>query len=207
MKEQIASLCDEQLSLLAQNNDEEAINLLFSRYKSMVNAIARSYFLVGGDIEDITQEGMIGLYKAIRSYSKDKKASFKTFANICIRHQIQNEVKKASSEKNKILSSAVPILDHADFEDEETNEIILMSNLPSPDDEVIQKENTRELNQKIQQNLSPLEQKILKLYLRGYNYSEISQLSDVNKKSIDNALTRIKQKLAFLKNQDKKDVV
>lgn len=207
MKEDLNALKDEQLVILAKNNDEDAIGELFSRYKNLVNSIARSYFLVGGDIEDILQEGMIGLYKAIQSYSQDKKASFKTYATVCIKHQIQNAVKKASSEKNMILSAAIPILEQADFDDEEgEHEVVLSSDLPTPDDEIIAQENIKELNQKINQKLSALEKKILTLYLRGYNYNEISTIGDVPKKSIDNALTRIKQKLSFLKD-DKKDVI
>lgn len=205
--QEIALLTDEQLAILAKNFDEEAINELFGRYKNLVNAIARSYFLIGGDIEDIVQEGMIGLYKAIRSYTPDKKASFKTFANICIRHQIQNEVKKASSEKNKILSSAIPILEGLGDEEEDKGEVVLMSELPSPDDQVIAKENAKELNQKVNEKLSSLERRILSLYLRGYNYSEISTLGEVNKKTIDNALTRIKSKLSFLKEENNKKIV
>ena len=142
----------------------------------------------------------------MRSYSSDKKASFKTFASVCIEHQIQNEVKKASNEKNKILSTALPILEQFDFDDDEGGEIILKSDLPQPDDKIIANERIKELNIKIKQKLSLLEQKILSLYLRGYNYNEISTLGGVSKKSIDNALTRIKQKLSFLKD-DKKDVI
>lgn len=205
MQKENQELTDEQLALLAKNFDEEAINELFARYKNLVNAIARSYFLIGGDIEDIVQEGMIGLYKAIRSYTPDKKASFKTFANICIRHQIQNEVKKASSEKNRILSSAIPILEQLD--DDEDGEVVVMSDMPSPYDQVIAKENAKELNQKVNEKLSSLERKILSLYLRGYNYSEISTLGEVNKKTIDNALTRIKSKLSFLKEENNKKIV
>ena len=203
MKDQLEQLSDERLQILAKNNDEDAINMLFSRYKNIVNSIARSYFLIGGDMEDIVQEGMLGLYKAIQGYSQEKRASFKTFATVCIKHQIQNAVKKASSEKNMILSSAIPILEQPDFDDDEA-EVVLMSTLPTPDAQVIAKENATELNQKISSSLSKLERKILSLYLKGYNYSEISNLGDVSKKSIDNALTRIKQKLSFLKDQDKK---
>ncbi len=202
----LQDLSDEQLVFLAKNLDEDAINLLFGRYKNLVNAIARSYFLIGGDIEDIVQEGMIGLYKAIRSYTPDKKASFKTFANVCIRHQIQNQVKKASSEKNKILSTALPILEDLGDEEHEKGKILLISNLPTPDDKLIAQENAKELNKTIKENLSSLERRILTLYLRGFSYNEISNLGQVNKKTIDNALTRIKNKLSFLKEEDKKIV-
>lgn len=192
---------DEALVLLARNGDDEAMNTLLERYKNIVNKIARSYFLIGGDMEDLMQEGMIGLYKAIRGYASDKNASFKTFSIVCIKHQIQSAIKKASSEKNKILSTAMPIWEQGDADDDYENkiEIILPSTMPSPADKVIASENMQELKAKIKKSLSSMEVKILALYLKGYNYSEISKLGGYSKKSIDNALTRIKNKLTFLK--------
>lgn len=194
-------MTDEELSFQAQSGDENAVNELLSKYKSLVNKIARSYFLTDGDIEDIVQEGMIGLYKAITHYHDKKNASFKTFASTCIKHQIQNAVRIASSEKNKILSSALPIFEQSDLDEEDDlKEIPIPSDLPSPDDKLIEKEKLEELKNKIEKSLSSLELKVLSLYLQGYNYNEISKLGNINKKSIDNALTRIKNKLSFLKN-------
>ncbi len=194
-------MTDEELSFQAQSGDENAVNELLSKYKSLVNKIARSYFLTDGDIEDIVQEGMIGLYKAITHYHDKKNASFKTFASTCIKHQIQNAVRIASSEKNKILSSALPIFEQSDLDEEDNlKEIPIPSDLPSPDDKLIEKEKLEELKNKIEKSLSSLELKVLSLYLQGYNYNEISKLGNINKKSIDNALTRIKNKLSFLKN-------
>ena len=194
-------MTDEELSFQAQSGDENAVNELLSKYKSLVNKIARSYFLTDGDIEDIVQEGMIGLYKAITHYHDKKNASFKTFASTCIKHQIQNAVRIASSEKNKILSSALPIFEQSDLDEEyDLKEIPIPSDLPSPDDKLIEKEKLEELKNKIEKSLSSLELKVLSLYLQGYNYNEISKLGNINKKSIDNALTRIKNKLSFLKN-------
>ncbi len=195
-------MTDEILALKAKDGDEEAMNELLTKYKSTVNMLARSYFLVGGDMEDIVQEGMIGLYKAILSFSKEK-ASFKTFATICIKHQIQTAIRKASSQKNMLLSSALPIYELEDNEDDaDKSEIILPSQLPSPDDTILANENMTELKKKIKQSLSTMEIKILALYLKGYSYNEISDIGGYSKKSIDNALSRIKNKLTFLKKAE-----
>ena len=154
-------------------------------------------------MEDIAQEGMIGLYKAIKHYCPSKYASFKTFATICIKHQIQTAVKMASSEKNKVLSTAFAYAEqHSGEEDDETVEIIIPSALPSPDDRVIEREHLAELQSIILKTLSPLELKIFSLYLKGYSYNEISNFAGISKKSIDNGLSRIKNKLAFLKKEN-----
>ena len=195
-------MTDEELSSLAQKGDENAVNELLSRYKSLINKISRSYFLVGGDIEDIIQEGMIGLYKAIMNYNGEKNASFKTFASTCIKNQIQSAIRIASSEKNKVLSTALSIQDQNLDEDEEEMEIILPSSLPSPDDKILEKENVEEIFKIIKSTLSELEQNVLMLYLKGYNYNEISSKMNISKKSIDNALSRIKNKLSFLKKEN-----
>lgn len=197
-------MTDEILALNAKAGDEIAMNELLIKYKSIVNKIARSYFLVGGDMEDIIQEGTIGLYKAILGFNPNRSTSFKTFAVVCIKHQIQTAIKIASSEKNKILSSALPIWEQSDGEEdyESRLEIIIPSDLPSPDDSLIANENIRELKAKIKKSLSPLEVKVLNLYLKGYSYNEISDIGEISKKSIDNALTRIKNKLTFLKKAE-----
>ena len=192
-------LSDEELASLAQNNNEMAVNTLLKKYKSLVNQIARSYFLTGGDMEDIVQEGMIGLYKAIMHFKNTKSASFKTFASTCIKNQVQSAVRVASSEKNKVLSSAIPIIDQLNSDEEDEKEIIFPSDLPSPDEKLIEKESLKEIMTKIKETLSSLELKVLSLYLKGYSYNEIAKISNLNKKSIDNALTRIKNKLSFLR--------
>ena len=196
-------MTDEELSLKAQSGDEVALNDLLQRYKSLVNKISRSYFLLGGEIEDIVQEGMIGLYKAIINFSPSKNASFKTFSATCIKHQIQSAVKLASSERNKVLSTALPIAEKVSHEedDEDLIEIILPSSLPSPADHSLEKEHFGEIKKSIIKTLSPLEFKIFALYLKGYSYNEISNLAGISKKSIDNGLSRIKSKLAFLKKE------
>ncbi len=195
-------LNDEELSLKAQSGDEEALNTILINYKSLVNKLARSYFLLGGDMEDIVQEGMIGLYKAIMHFSPQKNASFKTFASTCIKHQIQNAVKVASSEKNKVLSTALSIADGPELEEDNLG-FELFSELPSPDEKILEKETVEEIKEFMSKTLSQLEVKILSLYLKGYSYNEIAEIANISKKSIDNGLSRIKSKLSFLKNYRK----
>jgi len=193
-------MTDEEIVIKAQNGDENAVNELLSKYKSLISKLSRSYFLIGGDIEDILQEGMIGLYKAIMNFKDKKNASFKTFATTCIRNQIQSAIRVASSEKNKVLSSALPIMEKNNNEDDEEEvEIIVPSSLPLPEDQVLEKEKVEEIFDAIKSSLSSLEYKVLLLYLKGFNYNEISKSMNISKKSIDNALTRIKNKLSFLK--------
>ena len=193
----------EELIEKAQNGDENAIEKLLSNYKPLVNKIARSYFLTGGDIEDLVQEGMIGLYKAIKTFKKGKTASFMTYAGTCVKNQIQTAVRIASSEKNMVLSTALPIDSKESFDDEEEEiEIVLPSPLPKPDEKIENKENFAQITKQIVKSLSPLEHKILISYLKGFNYSEIAQQNNISKKSVDNALSRIKNKLSFLKNQN-----
>lgn len=192
-------MTDEELALKAKQGDTNAENELFAKYKSLVNKISRSYFLLGGDFEDIIQEGMIGLYKAIQNFSENKNASFKTFASVCIKHQIISAIKVASSQKNTILSNALPIGEQSEEDEENGIEIILPSPLPQPDQRAEEKENKLELQEKIKKVLSPLEIKVLSLYLKGYSYNEIAEKGNITKKSIDNALTRIKSKLQFIK--------
>lgn len=197
----------EKLLQEAQVGNEEAIEQLFSIYKPLVNKIARSYFLTGGDVEDLVQEGMIGLFKAIKNFKEDKNASFKTFATTCIKNQIQSAVRVASSEKNMILSTALSIEQPSNFEDDEDEiEIVLPSPLPKPDEKIENKENFKQITKKIILALSHLELKILIEYLKGYNYNEIANQNKISKKSVDNALSRIKNKLSFLKNKNNNNI-
>ena len=195
-------MTDESLAFKAQENDYESEIELFSRYKNIINKISRSFFLVGGDTEDLIQEGMIGLYKAIKYYSNDKNASFSTFASLCIKRQIQNAIKHAGSKKNMTLSSALPLAEVLNIDEDGDTGIglVLPSRELTPDAEMISQENMKEIKKQIQKNLSALELKILSQYLAGKNYSEIAEKLEINKKSVDNALSRIKSKLSFLKN-------
>lgn len=188
-------LTDEELIEKIKLGDETAENQIFERYKDLVTKISRGYFIVGGDIEDLIQEGMIGLYKAVKGYNSQKEASFKTFAVLCIKHQIQSAIKKALAEKNKPLSSAVS-LQSFDKTSENMDYLPLELVLEiTPAERAIDKENFFALKQSIKNCLSTLEIKILNQYLQGYSYKEIATHLNISQKSIDNALTRIKSKL------------
>lgn len=188
---------DEELLDYIKNGDEKAENEIFGRYKDLVTKISRGYFIVGGDLEDLIQEGMIGLYKAIKGYVENKDASFKTFAVVCIKHQIQTAIKKANTNKNKPLSSAVSFQSFTVGKANENLDFLpieLVLNT-TPAEKIIDKENYERLKQNIRSSLSDLEYKVLNLYLSGFSYKEISKNLNISNKSIDNSLTRIKLKL------------
>lgn len=188
-------MTDEQLALLAQQGNSNAELELFNKYRSLINKCSRGYFLIGGDIEDLVQEGMIGLYKAIKNYSADKAATFSTFASLCIRRQIQSAVRNASAKKNKALSSAVPIMN----EDSDDTGVYLIADGESPDSILIHRQTSQAIFEELKKLLSPLEYDVLKYYLSGLSYQQIASKTKQTKKSIDNALSRIKKKLAAIK--------
>lgn len=188
-------ISDEDLLKKIASGDEFAESELLSRYKDLVVKISRCYFIVGGDMEDIIQEGMIGLYKAIKNFNSQKDASFKTFAVLCIKHQIQTAIKKSNTNKNKPLSSAVSF---QEFTNESAGESFLPIELileETPFEKAVDKENFFKMKQKIKEELSKLEYKVLSYYLQGYAYKEISKMLNVTEKSVDNSLRRIKTKL------------
>ncbi len=192
-------MTDEELVTLSKNGNESAENELLEKYKDLVVKISRSYFIIGGELEDIVQEGMIGLYKAIKNYDSSKSASFKTFAIMCVKHQIQTAIKKANTKKNMTLSNSVSLQSFSEKNDEED---FLPMNLifqVSPDEKVISRENYKDLILKIKNILSKKEYEVLKFYLRGYSYKEIAKILGLNEKSIDNSLSRIKNKIKNLK--------
>ncbi len=194
---------DEELVQMIKLGIEEAEEELFARYKSVVSSVARSYFLMGAELDDLIQEGMIGLYKACQKFS-EKQASFKTFAYLCIKRQIQTAVKQANRQKNRMLNNYVSLDSQGGYKTGENGEdeavLILPSKELSPDAEIIQKENYQEIIKKIKSALSPLELKVLTLYLKGNSYQTISVEVGKSYKSVDNLLYRIKNKLEFLKH-------
>ena len=194
---------DEELVQMIKLGLEEAEEELFARYKPVVSSVARSYFLMGAELDDLIQEGMIGLYKACQKFSQ-RQASFKTFAYLCIKRQIQTAVKQANRQKNKMLNNYVSLDSQGGYKTGENGEdeavLILPSKELSPDAEMIQKENYQEIVKKIKSALSPLELKVLTLYLKGNSYQTISIEVGKSYKSVDNLLYRIKNKLEFLKH-------
>ena len=176
-------LSDETIAL-AQSGDQNALEEIFNAYKSLIRSIANSYFLIGGDKDDLLQEGMFGLYKAIMAYKKGN-TSFGTFAHLCILRQIINAVKRYSANKNKPLELYLPLEDD------------LVADLVSSDplELAISREDQSVLQNKMATLLSPLERKVVSLFVKGYSYEEISQMLGKSNKAIDGALQRARKKL------------
>jgi len=191
------ALSDEMLVKLSAEGDLIATEYILARYKNLVRSRARMYFLAGADKEDLIQEGMIGLFKAIRDFNGEKTASFSGFAELCVKRQIITAVKTATRQKHMPLNSYVS-LSNPMYEGD--SEGILAEVLPGgaetdPEHLFISKENAEFLTEKMNQVLSPLEKSVLAFYVEGKSYQEIAQLMDKPPKSIDNALQRMKKKL------------
>lgn len=188
---------DDELVALAKT-DMQAFEFLVTKYKCIVLSKARGYFLVGADKEDIIQEGMIGLVKAIRDYKADREASFKGFAEICINRQIITAIKSATRQKhiplNTYISLSRPVYDDDD-KSRRILDVLECDSSENPENRVILEESYRGMDKKITQNLSRFEKKVLEHYLLGNTYMQISEITGKPVKSIDNALQRIKKKL------------
>ncbi len=188
---------DEYVVDLARDGDNEALEYLIHKYKNFVRAKARSYFLIGADREDIIQEGMIGLYKAIRDFRYDKLASFRAFAELCITRQIITAIKTATRQKHIPLNSYVslnkPIYD--EDSDRTLLDVITGTKMTDPEELIISREEFYDIEEKMGEILSALEWQVLMSYLDGKTYQEIAVELERHVKSIDNALQRVKRKL------------
>lgn len=191
------NLSDESLAELSLAGDELATECILSRYKNLVRLRARMYFLAGADKDDLIQEGMIGLFKAIRDYDSEKRSSFRSFAELCIKRQIITAIKTATRQKHLPLNSYVS-LSNPMFEGDSQGsleEILLGGPEADPEHLIISKENTEFLNDKLNEALSELEKSVLSLYLEGKSYQEIAEILEKPPKAIDNALQRVKKKM------------
>ena len=198
---------DEQLVGLVREGDELALEYMINKYKNFVRAKARSYFLIGADREDIIQEGMIGLYKAIRDFRSDKLASFRAFAELCITRQLITAIKTATRQKHIPLNSYVSL--NKPIYDEESDRTLLDvlsgNKVTDPEELVISREEFIHIEQKMGEFLSELEWKVLMYYLEGKSYQEIADSLGRHVKSVDNALQRVKRKLErYLQKRDEK---
>ena len=192
-----SALQDEELIYEARKGSIIAQECLINKYKSFVKAKARAYFLIGADREDIIQEGLIGLCKAIRDYNADKLSSFRAFAEICITRQIITAIKTATRQKHIPLNSYIS-LNKPMYEDESERTLsdILSSDTGlNPEEMMISREEYSVIEDKISKILSSLERKVLALYLQGSSYQEIADEVGRQVKSVDNALQRVKHKL------------
>lgn len=188
---------DSQLVELANNGDIYAMEYLILMYKNFVRAKTRSYFLIGADRDDIIQEGMLGLFKAIRDFNPEKNASFKSFAELCITRQIITAVKTATRLKHTPLNTYVSLNKNIYDDDTEKTLMEILNNRMEldPEEIIINDEKLKDTERKIKGNLSKFENKVLDLYISGNDYREIAEMLDKQPKSIDNALQRIKKKI------------
>ena len=195
--ERFEPMTDEEIVALAQEGDGAALEFLLNKYKNFVRTKARSYFLIGADHEDIVQEGMICLYKAIRDFKSEKLTSFRAFAELCVTRQIITAIKTATRQKHIPLNSYVSL--NKPIYDEESDRTLLdviSEEVPSdPEAMLIDREDLSFIEGRIGEMLSDLEKQVLVLYMEGKSYVEISKTMGRHVKSVDNALQRIKRKL------------
>jgi RNA polymerase sporulation-specific sigma factor len=188
---------EEEIVIEAKNGSVRAQEYVISKYESFVKAKSKSYFLIGADKEDIYQEGMIGLYKAIRDFNYEKSTTFKAFAELCITRQIITAIKTATRQKHIPLNTYISLNKPVSEDDSERTLLDILSSMKISDPEalIIGKEEKAQIEDAITRVLSDLEMEVLQSYLDGKSYQEIACDLDRHAKSIDNALQRVKRKL------------
>lgn len=193
------NMSDEELLNLIRADDKKALDFLICKYKDLVNSKVNKYFIIGAEKEDIIQEGLIGLYKAIKDYKEDKQNSFKSFANLCIERQLITAIKSSNRQKhmplNSYLSLNMPAYEDSDGNaDTEVMEILDANIIEDPLDTITKKEYMSNVESVIDTSLSDFEKKVLNRYIQGESYVKIAQKIDAPVKSVDNAIQRIRKK-------------
>ncbi len=197
---------DEELVSMYRNGDERAVDAIMERYKNLVRKKAHAMYIVGGEKDDLIQEGMIGLYKAVTTYDVDKDASFLTFASLCINGQIMNAVKASNAKKNSPLNGYVSLDEPVNSTDDNAD-MKLVDTLTgiyeqNPELIYIDREYTGSLEQKALETLSPLEKRVIKLLMSGKDYVKIAKELKRSPKSIDNTIQRARTKIGKTINQN-----
>ena len=192
------NLEDEQIIEQIKQGDEEALSYILEKYKNLVNIKVSKYFMVGAEKEDVVQEGMIGLFKAIKSYNSEKQNSFKSFANICIERQLITTIKSSNRQKHIPLNSYLS-LNTAAYDNNEDDSVELIDTFNSntiedPLETIMKQEYYNEVETAVNKNLSKFEKQVLDRYLKGESYVKIAEKLDSPVKSIDNAIQRIRKK-------------
>lgn len=191
-------LKDEEIISLIRNGDKHALEYMLEKYKDLVNFKVARFFMVGAEKEDVFQEGMIGLYKAIKDFDYEKQNSFKTFAGLCIERQLITAIKSSNRQKHMPLNLSLSLNSHAsDEEDENEDELINIfynKSAEDPLDTITKKEYYREVEEIMQKSLSEFEKKVLHRFINGESYVSIAEKLDSNVKSVDNAIQRIRKK-------------
>ena len=196
-----SAMTDEEVVSMIQAGDRPAMDYLLEKYKYLVRNKAKALFLIGGDKDDLIQEGMIGLYKAIQDYQEDRQSSFFYFADLCISRQMYTAIKASNRKKNIPLNTYISIYaplsgENGDGLEKETLiDIIYQEDRQNPEEMVIDKENTSMIEYELVRRLSDLEKQVLTLYMQDLKYVRIADILGTEPKTVDNALTRIKNKL------------
>lgn len=195
-KEQFNNLDDVQLIKMAKNGDKKALNYLLSKYTEIVNMKVGKYFIIGAEREDIMQEGLIGLFKAIKCFDPDKQSSFKTFANLCIERQLQTAIKSSTRQKHMPLNSSLSLNVSAYDDNDDTDffDILDANVVEDPLDMITKKEYYTFVEDRIEETLSDFEKQVLRRYTNGESYVEIAGKLNAPVKSVDNAIQRIRKK-------------
>ena len=190
------SFSDEKLQKLASDGDAQAENLLAARYSELVEICARPYFLVGGESADLTQEGMFGLLSAIREYRDSIGVPFKAYASLCVRRRILSAVKSAARMKHFPLNQGVSLEETLSNPSSEATARLVLDQRRTPEEQVLARESAKEFFHSFSRYLSSFEQDVLHLYLDGYSYRAIAEQLGKKEKTVDNAVQRIRRKLA-----------
>ena len=195
--EKYANLTDEQIISQIKEGDEQALSFLLDKYKDLVNSKVGKYFIIGAEREDIIQEGMIGLYKAIRGFDHCKQNTFKTFANLCIERQLITAIKSSNRQKHMPLNSYLSLNTSA-YDDEgdgtELLETFEVNTIEDPLETIMKQESFNEIQNAVQKSLSKFEEQVLERYMQGESYEVIAKRLDTPVKSVDNAIQRIRKK-------------
>ena len=178
------------LLIIAKNGDSDAVNQILNKYKHLVSAISRKYYLLGGDREDLFQEGWFGFIDALHSFDENKNDNFKKYAILLIERQMLDVIRKANTNKNQVLSSSM-LVDNDD----------VLSSEATLEDDMIVYENSKMLIEEMETTLSKKEKEVFEYYLQGYGYQDIAKMLNATPKSIDNTLTRVKNKLKSLRER------
>lgn len=198
---ELRTISDEELIRQIRSGSNDAMECLLERYRDMVRREARKFFLAGGDEEDLIQEGMIGLFKAITSFQEGKNTSFSTFAHLCVQRQIYTTITSFNRKKHIPLNTSISLFERQDQDEEFALDEILETPEGTPEELLLRKEEIKDYYQMIDQRLSQFEKQVMYHYLNGENYTMIAKKLGRTDKSIDNAIQRIRKKI---KNDERK---
>lgn len=192
------TLQDEEVISLIHNGQSDATEYLLKKYAPLVKKSIRTLYLIGADTEDLSQEGMIGLFKAIQSYQDDNEASFYTFAKLCIDRQIYSAIKASNRKKHTPLNSYISFYSKMNGDEIELIDNLEAGNESNPEHIILDRENTMNIEDILKEHLSPMEKQVLSLYMQGNSYADIGLELGKSSKSIDNSIQRIRDKVKKL---------